>query len=161
MIDVITLTGGLTRDAELRFTPQGAAVTNFTLANSDNRYDQEQNQWVKTRSMYLDVTIWNEQGNKQNPTPWAEMAADLKKGDQVAVTGKLVTRSWETKDGEKRSKVEFRATRFYKLPTAPQQQPSQAQQSWDNAAQNGQTAASGAWSTPPAQSGQQNQEPPF
>ncbi|MBK4158489.1 single-stranded DNA-binding protein [Corynebacterium macginleyi] len=160
MIDVITLTGGLPRDAELRFTPQGAAVANFTLANSDNRYDQEQNQWVKTRTMYLDVTIWNEAGNKQNPTPWAELAAELKKGDQIAVTGKLVTRSWDAKDGEKRSKVEFSAMRFYKLPAAPQQQPNQAQQSWDNAAQQGQTATSGAWSTPPAQAGQ-GQAPPF
>lgn len=160
MIDVITLTGGLPRDAELRFTPQGAAVANFTLANSDNRFDQEQNQWVKTRSMYLDVTIWNEQGNKQNPTPWAEMAADLKKGDQVAVTGKLVTRTWETKEGEKRSKTEFSAMRYYVLPAAPQQQPNNAQQSWDNAAQNGQTATSGAWSQPPAQAGQ-DQTPPF
>lgn len=160
MIDVITLTGGLPRDAELRFTPNGAAVANFTLANSDNSFDQEQNQWVKTRSMYLDVTIWNEQGNKQNPTPWAEMAADLKKGDQVAVTGKLVTRTWETKEGEKRSKVEFNAMRYYVLPAAPQQQPSQAQQQWNNAAQNGQTATSGAWSTPPAQAGQ-DQNPPF
>lgn len=160
MIDVITLTGGLPRDAELRFTPQGAAVANFTLANSDNRFDQEQNQWVKTRSMYIDVTIWNEQGNKQNPTPWAEMAADLKKGDQVAVTGKLVTRSWETKEGEKRSKVEFNAMRYYVLPAAPQQQPNQAQQQWNNAAQQGQTATSGAWSQPPAQAGQ-DQAPPF
>lgn len=160
MIDVITLTGGLPRDAELRFTPQGAAVANFTLANSDNRFDQEQNQWVKTRSMYLDVTIWNEQGNKQNPTPWAEMAADLKKGDQVAVTGKLVTRSWETKEGEKRSKVEFNAMRYYVLPAAPQQHPNQAQQQWNNATQQGQTATSGAWSTPPAQAGQ-DQTPPF
>lgn len=160
MIDVITLTGGLPRDAELRFTPQGAAVANFTLANSDNRFDQEQNQWVKTRSMYLDVTIWNEQGNKQNPTPWAEMAADLKKGDQVAVTGKLITRTWETKEGEKRSKVEFSALRYYVLPTAPQQQPNNAQQQWNNAAQQGQTATSGAWSKPPAQAGQ-DQTPPF
>lgn len=160
MIDVITLTGGLPRDAELRFTPQGAAVANFTLANSDNRFDQEQNQWVKTRSMYLDVTIWNEVGNKQNPTPWAEMAADLKKGDQVAVTGRLITRSWETREGEKRSKVEFTAMRYYVLPAAPQQQPNQAQQQWDNAAQQGQTAASGAWSQPPAQAGQ-DQQPPF
>lgn len=159
MIDVITLTGGLPRDAELRFTPNGAAVANFTLANSDNRFDQEQNQWVKTRSMYLDVTIWNEQGNKQNPTPWAEMAADLKKGDQVAVTGKLVTRTWETKEGEKRSKTEFSAMRYYVLPAAPQQQ-NQAQQQWNNAAQNGQTATSGAWSQPPAQAGQ-DQAPPF
>lgn len=160
MIDVITLTGGLPRDAELRFTPQGAAVANFTLANSDNRFDQEQNQWVKTRSMYLDVTIWNEQGNKQNPTPWAEMAAELKKGDQVAVTGKLITRTWETKEGEKRSKVEFNALRYYVLPAAPQQQPNNAQQQWNNAAQQGQTATSGAWSTPPAQAGQ-DQTPPF
>ena len=160
MIDVITLTGGLPRDAELRFTPQGAAVANFTLANSDNRYDEGQNQWVKTRSVYLDVTIWNEQGNKQNPTPWAEMAADLKKGDQVAVTGKLVTRSWETREGEKRSKVEFNALRYYVLPSAPQQQPNNAQQQWNNAAQQGQTATSGAWSQPPAQAGQ-DQEPPF
>ena len=135
-------------------------MANFTLANSDNRFDQEQNQWVKTRSMYLDVTIWNEVGNKQNPTPWAEMAADLKKGDQVAVTGKLVTRSWETREGEKRSKVEFTAMRYYVLPAAPQQQPNQAQQQWDNAAQQGQTAASGAWSQPPAQAGQ-DQQPPF
>lgn len=160
MIDVITLTGGLPRDAELRFTPQGAAVTNFTLANSDKRFDQEQNQWVKTRSMYLDVTIWNEAGNKQNPTPWAEMAADLKKGDQVAVTGKLITRSWETREGEKRSNVEFNVYRYYTLPAAPQHQPNQAQQQWDNAAQQGQTAASGAWSQPPAQAGQ-DQQPPF
>ena len=158
MIDVITLTGGLPRDAELRFTPNGAAVANFTLANSDNRFDQEQNQWVKTRSMYLDVTIWNEQGNKQNPTPWAEMAADLKKGDQVAVTGKLVTRTWETKEGEKRSKTEFSAMRYYVLPAAPQQQ-NQAQQQWNNAAQNGQTATTGAWSQP-APTGQ-DQTPPF
>lgn len=159
MIDVITLTGGLPRDAELRFTPQGSAVANFTIANSDNRFDQEQNQWVKTRSMYLDVTIWNEQGNKQNPTPWAEMAAELKKGDQVAVTGKLITRTWETKEGEKRSKVEFNALRYYVLPAAPQQQPNNAQQQWNNAAQQGQTATSGAWSQP-AQAGQ-DQTPPF
>ncbi|MBK4164020.1 single-stranded DNA-binding protein [Corynebacterium macginleyi] len=164
MIDVITLTGGLPRDAELRFTPQGAAVTNFTLANSDNRYDQEQNQWVKTRTMYLDVTIWNEAGNKQNPTPWAELAAELTKGDQIAVTGKLVTRSFQTRDGDSRTKIEFQALRFYRMPTAQQgqgqQQPNQAQQSWDNAAQQGQTATSGAWSTPPAQAGQ-DQAPPF
>lgn len=158
MIDVITLTGGLPRDAELRFTPQGAAVANFTLANSDNRYDENQNQWVKARSMYLDVTMWNESGNRQNPTPWAELAAELKKGDQVAVTGKLVTRSWETKDGEKRTKIEFQALRFYRMPTSQQghtQQPQQQQQQ-----QGGQAANSGAWSTPPAQS-VQDQAPPF
>lgn len=157
MIDVITLTGGLPRDAELRFTPQGAAVANFTLANSDNRYDESQNQWVKTRSMYLDVTIWNEAGNKQNPTPWAELAAELKKGDQVAVTGKLVTRSFQTRDGDSRTKIEFQALRFYRMPTAQQSQAQQPQQQQ----QGGQSANSGTWSTPPAQAGQQDQAPPF
>lgn len=156
MIDVITLTGGLPRDAELRFTPQGTAVANFTLANSDNRYDENQNQWVKARSMYLDVTMWNESGNRQNPTPWAELAAELKKGDQVAVTGKLVTRTFQTREGDSRTKVEFQALRFYRMPTAQQGQQSQPQQ------QSGQGANSGTWSTQPAQAGQgQDQEPPF
>lgn len=154
MIDVITLTGGLPRDAELRYTPQGAAVANFTLAASDSRYDQDQNQWVKARSMYLDVTMWNESGNRQNPTPWAELAAELKKGDQVAVTGKLVTRTFQTREGDSRTKVEFQALRFYRMPTAQQGQPQQQQQG-------GQSANSGTWSTPPAQAGQQDQAPPF
>lgn len=157
MIDVITLTGGLPRDAELRFTPQGTAVANFTLANSDNRYDENQNQWVKARSMYLDVTMWNESGNRQNPTPWAELAAELKKGDQVAVTGKLVTRSWETKDGEKRTKIEFQALRFYRMPNTQQGQTQQSQPQQ----QSGQGATSSVWSTQPAQAGQQDQAPPF
>ncbi|MDK8503698.1 single-stranded DNA-binding protein [Corynebacterium accolens] len=79
MIDVITLTGGLPRDAELRFTPQGAAVANFTVASSDRYYDQDKQAWVQSRALYVDVTMWNESGNRQNPTPWAELAAELKK----------------------------------------------------------------------------------
>lgn len=159
MIDTITITGGLPRDAELRFTKSGKAVTSFTLASSDNRFDQEQNQWVKTRSMYLDVTIWDETKN-QNPVQWAHLAAELKKGDQVAVTGKLITRSWETREGEKRSKVELLASSFYNQPRGQGQgqQPSQAQQQWQQAAKNGQTAQSGAWGQP-APVGQG--EPPF
>lgn len=165
MIDVITLTGGLPRNAELRFTPQGAAVANFTVASSDKYFDQDKREWVQTRALYVDVTIWNESGDRKNPTPWAELAAKLKTGDKVAVTGKLVTRSFQTRDGDSRTKIEFQALRFYRMPTAQQgqgqQQSNQAQQSWDNAAQQGQTAASGAWSTPPAQAGQQDQAPPF
>lgn len=154
MIDVITLTGGLPRDAELRFTPQGAAVANFTVASSDKYYDQDKQAWVQSRALYVDVTIWNESGDRKNPTPWAELAAELKKGDQVAVTGKLVTRTFQTREGDSRTKVEFQALRFYRMPTAQQGQTQQPQQ------QGGQAANSGAWSTPPAQSGQ-DQAPPF
>ena len=160
MIDAITITGGLPRDAELRFTKSGKAVTSFTLASSDNKFDQEKQEWVKSRVLYLDVTIWDETKN-QNPVQWAHLAAELKKGDQVAVTGKLVTRSWETREGEKRSKVELLASSFYNQPRGQGQgqQPSQAQQQWNQAAQNGQTAQSGAWGQP-APVGQ-DQEPPF
>lgn len=159
MIDTITITGGLPRDAELRFTKSGKAVTSFTLASSDNRFDQEQNQWVKSRVLYLDVTIWDETKN-QNPVQWAHLAAELKKGDQVAVTGKLITRSWETKEGEQRSKIELQASSFYNQPHGQNEgrQPSSAQQQWNQAAQQGQTATSGAWSQP-APSGDSN--PPF
>lgn len=160
MIDTITITGGLPRDAELRFTKSGKAVASFTLASSDNKFDQEQNQWVKTRSMYLDVTIWDETKN-QNPVQWAHLAAELKKGDQVAVTGKLITSSWETREGEKRSKVELLASSFYNQPRGQGQgaQQSSAQQQWNQAASQGQTATTGAWGNP-APVGQ-DQQPPF
>lgn len=151
MIDTITISGGLPRDAELRFTKSGKAVTSFTLASSDNKFDQEQNKWVKSRVLYLDVTIWDDTKN-QNPVQWAHLAAELKKGDKVAVTGKLITRSWETREGEKRSKIELLASSFYN-------QPSTGQQQWNQAAQNGQTAQSGAWGNP-APVGQ-DQTPPF
>ena len=160
MIEAITITGGLPRDAELRFTKSGKAVTSFTLASSDNKFDQEKQEWVKSRVLYLDVTIWDEAKN-QNPVQWTHLATELKKDDKVAVTGKLITRSWETREGEKRSKIELLASSFYNQPRGQGQgaQPSSAQQQWNNAAQNGQTAQSGAWGNP-APTGQ-DQEPPF
>ena len=157
MIDTITISGGLPRDAELRFTKSGKAVTSFTLASSDNKFDKEQNKWVKSRVLYLDVTIWDDT-KSQNPVQWAHLAAELNKGDKVAVTGKLITRSWETREGEKRSKIELQASSFYNQPSTGQQQ-SPAQQQWNQAAQNGQTAQSGAWDQP-APVGQ-DQTPPF
>ena len=114
---------------------------------------------MKSRVLYLDVTIWDETKN-QNPVQWAHLAAELKKGDKVAVTGKLITRSWETREGEKRSKVELLASSFYNQPTTGQgAQQSSAQQQWQQSAHNGQTAQSGAWGNP-APVGQ-DQTPPF
>lgn len=140
MIDFLTIAGGLVRDAELRYTPNGAAVTGFTIAQSDSRKN-EQGEWENTRNLYLDVTIWDENSQyKQNPVPWAQIAGRLQKGDKVAVRGKLHTRQWE-KDGQKRSKVEFAATELYVTPNAPQQsaqqqggfnQPAQQQQRNDD-----------------------------
>lgn len=107
MIDSIFLRGRLTADPELRYTPQGAAVTNFRIAASDSRYNQDTQQWDTVRQLFLPVTIWNESGNKQNLVPWAELAAELSKGQQVTVHGRLFTNEWQTKGGEKRSRIEL------------------------------------------------------
>ena len=138
MIETITLTGGLPRDAELRFSPSGNAVANFTLASSDNKYNEQANQWEKSRALYLDVTIWDETQSERRPNAvkWAHLAADLAKGDQVAVVGKLHTRQWEDRDGTKRSRTEFLASKFYVMPdtNAGGSQPQQGAQAaqWGN-----------------------------
>lgn len=156
MIDTLTIAGGLVRDAELRFTPQGAAVASFTLAQSDSRKN-DQGEWETTRNLYLDVTIWDENSQyKQNPMPWARIAGQLQKGAKVAVRGKLHTRQWE-KDGQKRSKVEFLAQELFVLPNVPDQQPAPQQDAW-----NSQPAQQQGWN----QQGQQqsfgeDSEPPF
>ena len=135
MIETITLTGGLPRDAELRFVPNGSAVCEFTIAQSDRRLNQQTNQWEDSRNLYLDVTIWDETASDRRPNPvqWAHLASNLSKGSQVAVVGKLHTKKWQDKEGNNRSKIEFLASRFYELPntksnqaqqqTAPQNDP--------------------------------------
>lgn len=165
-IDVITITGGLPRDAELRFTPQGNAVTNFTVAQSDRKYNEQSQQWEDVRNLYLDVTIWNE-SKQNNPIPWAELAATLSKGDKVAVTGKLHTRKWQDKQGNNRSQIEFLANAFYLIGTQldmPQSQPAQSQgNQWGQ-----QAPQAAAWDKPAAQpaqpagrAGEADGEPPF
>ena len=157
MIEIITITGGLPRDAVQKFTPQGAAVTEFTISSKDSKYNDQTKQWEDTRKLYLDVAIWD--GNKQhNPVPWSRLASELKQGDQVAVTGKLITRQWQDKEGNNRSKVEFLARSFYKMPdtnagSSRPQQGAQAAQ-WGNqggfsAAQNNVNSVMGGDENPP------------
>ena len=137
MIETITLTGGLPRDAELRFVPNGSAVCEFTIAQSDRRLNQQTNQWEDSRNLYLDVTIWDETASDRRPNPvqWAHLASTLSKGSQVAVVGKLHTKKWQDKEGNNRSKIEFLASRFYELPNTKsnqaQQQGAQGAQ-WGN-----------------------------
>ena len=127
MIETITLTGGLPRDAELRFVPNGSAVCEFTIAQSDRRLNQQTNQWEDSRNLYLDVTIWDETASDRRPNPvqWAHLAGELSKGSQVAVVGKLHTKKWQDKEGNNRSKIEFLASRFYELPNTKSNQAQQ------------------------------------
>ena len=171
-IDIITITGGLPRDAELRFTPQGNAVTNFTVAQSDRKYNDRSQQWEDVRNLYLDVTIWNDT-RQNNPVPWAELAATLSKGDKVAVTGKLHTRKWQDKAGNDRSKIEFLANAFYvigtRLDMPQQQQQGDKAAAWGNQQPAQPTQHQGAtWGQPrqpadahPAGRAGQPDEPPF
>ncbi|MDN6172662.1 MAG: single-stranded DNA-binding protein [Yaniella sp.] len=152
MIDTITIAGGLPRDAKLEYTNSGRAVTNFTVAQSDRKYNEQSQQWEDVRNLYLDVTIWND-SRQNNPIPWAELADTLSKGDKVAVTGKLHTRKWQDKQGNNRSQIEFLANAFYIIGTQldmPQQsQPAQSQgNQWGQ-----QAPQAAAWDKQPAQAG--------
>ena len=94
----ITLIGNLTTDPELRFTPAGAAVANFTIASTPRTLDRQSNEWKDGETLFLRSSVWRET---------AENAAEsLTKGMRVIASGFLKSRSYE-KDGEKRSVTEF------------------------------------------------------
>jgi len=93
----ITLVGNVTRDPELRFTPTGQATATFGLAVNRRWQNRQTQEWEEATS-FFDIVCWREM---------AENASEsLQKGSRVIVTGRLEQRSWETNDGEKRSKVE-------------------------------------------------------
>ena len=95
--NTVELIGNITRDPELRFTPSGAAVANFGLAVNRRWRNQQTNEWEEQVS-FFDVVCWRELAEN--------VAESLTKGSRVIVTGRLDQRSWETDNGEKRSKVE-------------------------------------------------------
>ena len=96
--NTVVVTGNITRDPELRFTPNGAAVANFGLA-VNRRWQNRQTQEWEEQVSFFDIAAWSQ---------LAENVSEcLTKGSRVTVTGRLEQRSWETQDGERRSKVEI------------------------------------------------------
>ncbi|MFC9432478.1 single-stranded DNA-binding protein [Nocardia sp. NPDC057030] len=96
---VITVKGNLTAAPELRFTPAGVAVANFTVASTPRVFDRTTNEWKDADALFLRCNIWREA---------AENAAEsLERGSRVIVTGRLKQRSYETREGEKRQVVEL------------------------------------------------------
>lgn len=90
----------LTADPELRFTSSGAAVANFTVAATPRTLDRQTGEWKDGEAMFLRCSIWNQ---------YAENVAEsLSRGARVLVQGRLVQRSFETKEGEKRTVTELR-----------------------------------------------------
>ena len=95
----ITVVGNLTADPELRFTPSGAAVANFTVASTPRTFDRQTNEWKDGEALFLNCSVWRQA---------AENAAEsLTRGMRVIVSGRLKARSYETREGEKRTVFEI------------------------------------------------------
>jgi len=96
---VITVVGNLTADPELRYTQNGLAVANFTIASTPRNFDRASNDWKDGEALFLRASVWRE---------FAEhVAGSLTKGSRVIATGRLKQRSYETKEGEKRTSIEL------------------------------------------------------
>jgi len=96
---IITLVGNLTADPELRFTPSGAAVANFTIASTPRTFDRASGEWKDGEALFMRCNIWRQAAEN--------VAESLTRGARVVVQGRLKQRSFETKEGEKRTVVEL------------------------------------------------------
>lgn len=96
---VITVVGNLTSDPELRFTPNGAAVANFTVASTPRMFDRQSNEFKDGETLFLRCSVWREMGEN--------VAESLQRGTRVVVQGRLKSRTFETKEGEKRTVMEL------------------------------------------------------
>ena len=92
---VITVIGNLTDDPELRFTPSGAAVANFTVASTPRQFDRQSNEWKDGETLFLRCSVWRQAAEN--------VAESLQKGMRVIVQGRLVSRSYEDREGQKRT----------------------------------------------------------
>lgn len=166
---MINVVGNLTADPELRFTPAGVAVANFTVASTPRTYDKQAQQWVDGEALFVRCRVWRD---------YAENVAEsLTKGTRVIVTGKLKARSYQDRDGNNRTVWELEADEVGpalryataqpvrtpskntggQSPWPGQQQPAQAQQQSQQAQQPQQQG----WDLPPQQGTPFDQAPPF
>jgi single-strand DNA-binding protein len=158
---VITVIGNLTADPELRFTPSGAAVANFTVASTPRTYDQTSQEWKDGEALFLRCNVWRQAAEN--------VAESLTRGSRVIVSGRLKQRSFDTKEGEKRTVIELEVDEIgpsLRYATAKVTRAARSEGGGQGNRQQsggfggGQPSGGGAsdpWSTPPASS----DEPPF
>jgi len=96
---VITVVGNLVDDPELRFTPSGAAVANFRIASTPRTFDKQTNEWKDGDALFLTCSVWRQAAEN--------VAESLQKGMRVVVQGRLKSRQYETREGEKRTVFEI------------------------------------------------------
>jgi len=165
---IITVVGNLTDDPELKFTPSGAPVANFTVASTPRTFDKQTNEWKDGDALFLRCAAWRQLAEN--------VAESLTKGQRVIVTGALRVRQYERQDGSKGTSVEMNVDEVgpsLKFATAKTTKAtrsssgggfgggSPANNPWDQpAAGAGQPAAADAWNTGGATAGS-SEEPPF
>lgn len=161
---VLTLVGNLTGDPELRFTPSGAAVANFTVASTPRTFDRQSNEWKDGDTLFMRCSIWREAAES--------VAESLTKGTRVIVTGRLIQRSYETREGEKRTVVELQVDEVGPSLRYATAKVTRTQRSGGGSfggsssggfSSGGSPAAStdDPWATPAGSSGSFSDEPPF
>src|SRR6058998_526729 len=96
---VITVVGNLVDDPELRFTPSGAAVANFRIASTPRTFDRQTNEWKDGDALFLSCSVWRQAAEN--------VAESLQRGMRVVVQGRLKARTYETREGEKRTVFEL------------------------------------------------------
>jgi single-strand DNA-binding protein len=96
---IITVVGNLVDDPELRFTPSGAAVANFRIASTPRTFDRQANEWKDGEALFLSCSVWRQAAEN--------VAESLTRGMRVVVQGRLKARSYETREGEKRTVFEI------------------------------------------------------
>lgn len=96
---ILTIVGNLTSDPDLRFTPSGQAVANFTIASTPRSQDKASGEWIDGEPLFIRCAVWRQ---------YAEHVADsLTKGARVITQGRLKSRSYETQQGERRTSLEM------------------------------------------------------
>jgi single-strand DNA-binding protein len=156
----VTIVGNLTADPELRFTPSGAAVANFTVASTPRFFDRQSGAWKDGEALFMRCACWRQLAEN--------VAESLTRGARVIVRGQLVQRSFETREGEKRTVVECKADEVgpsLAFATAAVTKTGRSSSGgggggWGDSS--GGSAYDDPWgSAPPAGSSQADDEPPF
>jgi single-strand DNA-binding protein len=152
---IITVVGNLTADPELRFTASGAAVANFTVASTPRTFDKNTNEWKDGEALFLRCSIWRQ--------PAENVAETLTRGARVIVSGRLQQRSYETKEGEKRTVIELAVDEIgpsLRYATAKVNRAVRVESGGDRPSGNtGQ--AEDPWGSAPPAAGVYTDEPPF
>ena len=149
----ITVCGNLVADPELRFTPSGAAVASFTVASTPRTLDRQTNEWKDGESLFLRCSVWREAAEN--------VAESLTKGTRVIVQGRLVQRSYDTREGEKRTVVEIQVDEVGPSLRHATAKVTRAQRGGPRAQQPAPQPGGDPWATAGPAAGGFDQAPPF